>query len=65
MKHDEHVCKMSPEKLSSFMELLKHVAKHHHDDEVVVQGKISEDSFVEQEAENLENIRTKVIKIQA
>ena len=58
-KHDEHVCKECPEKLSSFMELLKHVAKHHHDNEVVVQGKVSEDSFVEQEAENLDKYKDK------
>ena len=57
MKHDEHVCKECPEKLSSFMELLKQVAKHHHDNIVVVQGKVSEDSFVEQETENLDKYK--------
>ena len=45
-KYDEHVSKECPWKLSSFMELLKHLAKHHHDNKRVVQSKVSEDDFL-------------------
>ena len=30
--HEEHVCKECEEKIPTFMELLKHVAKHHYKD---------------------------------
>ena len=36
--HEEHQCKECQEKLSTFMELLKHVANHHSKDEGEVQG---------------------------
>ena len=32
-KHDDHQCKECIEKLSNFMQLLKHIAKHHTDNE--------------------------------
>ena len=42
-KHEDHVCKECQEKFSSFMGLLKHVANHHHKDEVEVEDKILEE----------------------
>ena len=32
-KHDVHQCKECMQKLPNFMQLLKHIAKHHTDDE--------------------------------
>ena len=42
-KHEDHVCKECQEKFSSFMDLLKHVANHHHKNEVEVEDKILEE----------------------
>ena len=49
------------------MELLKHLAKHHHDNKRVVQSKVSEDDFsLKKKAEHFDKpktARSKVIKI--
>ena len=52
-KHEDHVCKECHEKFPSFMELLKHVANPHHQDEVEVEDKISEeDATIPNELKN-------------
>ena len=42
-KHDDHVCKECQQKFSSFMELLKHVAKQHHKEQSEVQDIVPEE----------------------
>ena len=36
--HKEHVCKECQKDMSNFMELLKHIAKHHGKDQVEAKG---------------------------
>ena len=37
-KHDHHQCKECKQKLPNFMQLLKHIAEHHNDEEVPKEG---------------------------
>ena len=41
-KHEDHVCKECEEKFPSFMDLLKHIANHHHKDEIEVEENVLE-----------------------
>ena len=45
-KHEDQICQECKEKLPSFMELLKHVAKHHCK---YMQGEVEEEQVKEQE----------------
>ena len=51
-KHENHVCKVCKDKFMSFMELLKHVAKHHSqgkDQEMKLQGEENTENEAEKE----------------
>ena len=51
-KHEDHVCKVCKDKFKSFMELLKHVAKHHsqgQDQERKLQGEEKTENEAEKE----------------
>ena len=54
-KHEDHVCKECEEKLPSFMELMKHVSKHHHKEMNGEKDEIEEENKEEQGEANKDN----------
>ena len=50
-KHDVHQCKECDEKLPTFMNLLKHIAKNHYEDQSEGEKRHSEDDAILDEVE--------------
>ena len=56
-KHEDHMCKECQEKFSSFMELLKHVANHHHKEEIEAEDNmLKEDANIPNEIEERDEL---------